>query len=144
MNNMALLLATDDWNKMDAYQRHLSKHPQAAWRAKRHYTADYLHQIPFPVHLYFFHRNMIRYRARCTDIVAKSEWPLADVPPKFHSDENQYSLIILIDSLAKIPDQHISSFSRWEDPMQHFERGRLGLLGVIDVTWTIHPERKHV
>jgi hypothetical protein len=82
MNKMALLLATDAWKKLDAFQRHLSKHPQVVWSAKGTYTTDYLHQIPYPVNLYFFHGNMIGYRARCTDIVSTGEWSLAQTPPK--------------------------------------------------------------
>ena len=59
MGKMAILLAADDWMKVDNYQEFLRSHPKTGWRTCGRYTPEYLQGIPYPLRVYFFHRNII-------------------------------------------------------------------------------------
>lgn len=135
MNKMAVLLATDDWDKMRIFQEFLAKHSQAVWRTRGRYTPQYLGQIPYPINLYFFHRNVVRYQATCSGIYhdTAANWPLSDSPPEFRSDKTPFSTFVVLTRLRKIGDVHISNFHKWDNPNEHFQRGLLGLMRVQDL-----------
>jgi hypothetical protein len=135
MNKMAILLSTNKWNKMDIFQAFLAKNPRAVWRIRGGYTAEWLAGIPHHLNLYFFHRNIVGYRANCTGIssATQMDWPLSLIPPEFITDVTPYNIFIVIDRLEKIDDIHIKRFPKWEKPEERFQQGQLGLLRVRDI-----------
>jgi hypothetical protein len=138
MSTMAILLATDDWSKMSIFQAFLAREPQAVWRTQGHYTPEYLADIPYPLNLYFFHKSIVGYRANCTGIFrgAQADWHLSLTPPEFRPDTTPYTTFVVIDRLEKIADTHVSSFPKWDNPEERFQRGQFGLLRVRDILTT--------
>lgn len=160
MAKMALLLSTDDWDKLPVQQRFADDHGLSVWRTRGRYNT-FLEDIPYPVNLYFFHASVICYRARCTriDRVSRTEtgytltsydnasspttppaglvsarhYRLEDVPDAFRSDPVAYTLFYEIDKLAETPATHISRFPKWQKPGEFYDRGQLGLFKVVDV-----------
>ena len=132
---MALLIATDDWGKIDVFRQFLTTQSRAVWRTKGKYTPEYLSQIPFPINLYFFHRNIVKFRAKCSGIYrdTKENWPLTDSPPEYRSSTTPYTLFIVINEIHKVNETHISDFPRWENPKISYNNGQLGILKVIDI-----------
>ena len=133
MRKMAILLATDDWVKMDDLQEFLRNHPRTVWRTCRQYTSECLQEIPYPLNMYFFHRNIIRYRANCIEIARATGWPISEVSPEYRSDSTPYTTFIVMDRLEGIKETHISCFPKWDNPEECFRRGQLGLLRVEDI-----------
>ncbi len=118
MPKMALLLATDSWEKMEIFQRLLADTPKAVWRNRSKLTPEYLDRIPFPLNLYFFHRNVIRYRAICTSIARGEarDWPLWMTPPEFRDATDPFSMFVEICRLDQIEDTPIECFPKWDHP----------------------------
>src|SRR5690242_2848147 len=115
MPKMALLLATDTWEKMGIFQDFLETHPTAIWRSKQKLTPETLGAIPFPINLYFFHRNVIGYRAHCVDIQRgnPTDWPLSLTPPAFHDDHEPYTMGLFFDKFETVQATHIRLFPKW-------------------------------
>ena len=130
MPPLALLMATDHWHKVQVHIDFLTHHQPTVWRTQRRYSQNWIDKFTFPLNLYFFHLNEIRYRARVPSIHRGSEWPLVDIPPQNHSDSTPYTLFIVIDHITPISHLPIHAFSKWDDPRQHFHRGQQGLLRV--------------
>lgn len=132
---MALLLATDDWRKMEVFTRHLAVNPKAVWRNRLNYSQDFLDNIHFPINLYFFHKSVIKYRARCIGISRGSseDFPLKYSPIEYRSDAGKFTNGIFIENLEKVKDIHIREFPKWEDPGTHYQQGQLGLIRVVDI-----------
>ena len=132
---MALLLSTDDWDKIKVQKEYLKKHPpKTIWRTRQRYTPEYLKQIRYPLTLYFFHRSIVRACAHCIGIasIPAASHRVENVPPEFHDDLTPYSIFIEIDKIDYVSATHISEFRKWDDPEAFFDRGQFGLLKVID------------
>lgn len=130
---MAFLLATDNWDKMDVYEAFLTKHDHFAWRMGGQYSSEYLSQIQYPINVYFFHENLIKFRAKCKNIVMEQSWSLKDIPPQYREDNPSYTMYLEFTKLERVPETHISEFPKWGNPKKYFDRGNLGLLRAIDV-----------
>jgi hypothetical protein len=141
MARMGLLIATDDWDKVDVFRKFLTTQSRSVWRTKGKYTPEYLSQIPYPINLYFFHRNIINFRAKCTGIYrgTTENWPLTDSPPEYRFSTTPYTLFIVINEIHEVKETHISNFPKWENPSISFRNGQLGILKVEDVldAWII-------
>ncbi len=134
MKKMALLLATDDWKKMEIYQKFLSENQITVWRIKNPYTKEWVSNIQFPVNLYFYHKSCIRYSASCKGIILGNSYPLSEVPPEYHNDKKHYVTFLRLNNLKKIREEfHISKFSKWINPNDYFERGNQGIFRVVDL-----------
>ena len=123
MNNMALLLSTNDWGKIKIIQDFLTINSQAVWRIGKIYSEEWINDIPFPVNLYFFHKNRIEYKATCISISNKDKWGLSLIPPEFRNDTTRYSTFIKINKLQHINTIKIKEFSKWGKPDEHFIQG---------------------
>ena len=135
MSRMALLTSTDDWDKMTIYQRFLAGNAQAIWRRGGNNSQEYLNRIPYPVNLYFFHRSVVKFRARCIGISRgnPSDWPLTITPPEFRGSRTPYTMAITIDRLEGVRDTHISKFPKWDRPKESYQQGGLPLYSVQDI-----------
>ena len=133
MKKLALLISTDDWSKMDDYQDFLSQNDKAVWRTRGRHKQSTLNQLPFPLNLYFYHKNVVRYRARCTGIFRAIKWALEEVPPAFRADKADYSMFIQIDSLSRIDDLPITQFPKWDNPKECFDKGLPVMVRVVDL-----------
>jgi hypothetical protein len=132
---MALLLATDDREKLRNYQAHLVKHPLVAWRFNGNYTRDYLEQLPCPLNLYYFFRNTIRYRTLCIGIyrTADRKWADDDIPIQHRSGPASFDLYAEIKCIEIVEATLIGKFPKWDNPHAFFSRGQQGLLKVQDI-----------
>ena len=135
MPKMALLLATDTWEKMDIFQRFLVNAPKALWRTRGKLTPEYLSQLSYPLGLYFFHRSIIKFRANCTCISRgnSQDWPLSMTPPEFRQDREPYSMFTEISQLERVEDTPIWKFPKWNDPQKSYTRGLQALVKVQDI-----------
>ena len=130
---MAFLLATDSWTKMDVYQDFLVKKLKVTWRMGGAYTTQYISQIEVPINIYFFHRNVIKYRAVCKSISHKTP-ALSEIPLIYqHRDPPPYTIFLELRKVERIFDKPISSFPKWSNPKECYKRGQLGLLKVVDM-----------
>ncbi len=138
MPKMALLLATDDWRKMEVFENFLAYAPKAVWRSQMTYKPETLAAIPYPIDLYFFHESVVGYRANCVDIQrgTPTDWPLSLCPPGYHDDTRPFTTFIFVDRLEAVAKTHISLFPKWKNPEERYRRGILGLLRVQDI---FHP-----
>ncbi|MBU1630381.1 MAG: EVE domain-containing protein, partial [Candidatus Omnitrophica bacterium] len=101
---MAFLLATDSWKKMDIYEDFISEHDKFVWRMGGVYSTQYLEQIRYPINVYFFHRNIVKFRCKCEEIGEighNRERFLEDIPIVFHSDNASYSTFLLFTELER-------------------------------------------
>lgn len=119
---MALLLSTDSWKKMDIFRDYLSTQPRAVWRINSKYSDSYRKNIPFPINLYFFHENKIRFRARCVNISRENKWSIEVIPPKFRNHTTSYRTFIEIERVEQISEMHIKEFRKWDNPKWIFRR----------------------
>jgi hypothetical protein len=133
MTKMALLISTDDWSKLTLYQNFLCHNAKAVWRTRGKNKQDKLNQIPLPINLYFFHRNVVKYQARCTGIFRTDQWPWEEIPSAFHASKIPFTIFIQIDTLSRIDEIPITEFPKWDNPKECFIRGQLGLLKVVDI-----------
>lgn len=134
MEKMALLLATDDWKKMEIYIKFLSKNQIAVWRIKNPYTEKWVSRIQFPINLYFYHKSYIRYISSCKEILIGNSYPLSEVPPEFHNDKKHYVTFLRLNNLKKIREEfHISKFPKWINQNDCFECGNQGIFRVVDI-----------
>lgn len=134
MSKMALLLSTDDWDKVRIQKNYLNDHPVTVWRTRQHYTPEFLKQIRCPLNLYFFHASVVEACAHCIriDRFPETRYRVSNVPPEFHADPTPYSIFIAIDKIVDVPAAHIRVFPKWDDPKTFYARGQFGLLKVID------------
>jgi hypothetical protein len=135
MPKMALLLATDEWQKMEVFRTFLSHAPKAIWRSQMKFKPETLAAIPFPINLYFFHESLVGYRANCVDIQRgnPTDYPLSLSPPEYRDDTRPFTTFIFIDRLDPIAETHISVFPKWRNPERRYKQGILGLLRVRDI-----------
>jgi len=134
MKKMALLLATDDWKKMEIYQKFLLENQMAVWRIKSPYTEKWVNNIQFPVNLYFYYQSHIGYSSTCRKIIRANSYPLSEVPPEYHSDKKRYVTFLRLNNLKKIREEiHISKFPKWINPNDYFKRGNQGIFRVVDI-----------
>ena len=141
---MALLLGCKPWKwgkmdseeKMDAFQRFLADNPKAVWRTKHRRNEKRLREIPYPLNLYFYWDNTIRFRANCIDIQPgnNEDWP---IPPEFRDDPEPYAVGIFMDKLEQVEETHIEKFPKWDNPEDHYDSGNLLLARVQDIF--LHP-----
>ncbi|MBN1168414.1 hypothetical protein JXA63_00835 [Candidatus Woesebacteria bacterium] len=132
---IALLMSTNDWEKMNIYLKHLSKNQRAAWRNNLKYSKRFLESIGYPINLYFFHRNIVKFRANCVGIFQKKDrmWLDGEIPEEYKSSKTEFTTAVYFDKLKRVKDTHISEFPKWDDPSESFERGQQGLLRVVDL-----------
>ena len=135
MPKLALLLSTDDWDKIQLQKKFLESHPTTIWRTRQRYTPEYLKQIRYPLNLYFFHRSNVEACAHCLRIerIPEVRYRVLNVPPEFHDDPTPYSIFIEMDKVVEVTATHIRDFPKWDDPETCFDRGQFGLLKVIDI-----------
>ena len=141
---MALLLACGPWKlgkmkpeeKMVEFQRFLDDNLEAVWRTRHRRNPNRLREYPYPLNLYFYWDNTIRFRANCRDIQChdKGDWPQSMIPEKFRSDPDReaYILGIFIDKLERVEDRDIKDFPKWKKP-GHFDEGLQQLVKVQDI-----------
>ncbi len=129
---MAFLLATNNWAKIETYHAFLKQNKQFVWRMGGGYTADYFSKIQYPINVYFFHSNIIGYRAKCIETGTGQTWDKRDIPREFQSDNSSYSAWLKFVKLEKTRNIRISEFPKWIDKNTHFKKGNLGLLRVVD------------
>lgn len=133
MTKLALLMSTDDWNKVEIHRTFLSLHSRTVWRTQSRYSSHWVAQFKFPLRLYFFHRNEIRFSTTVMAIDRDEHWALDDIPPEFRSDPTPYRLFITMVHIAPIDPIHIWDFPKWVNPLDHFTHGQFGLLRVVDI-----------
>jgi hypothetical protein len=132
---IALLIETDDWNKMLVFQNFLAENPKTVWRTKLNYSTEFLESFDYPINLYFFHRNTIKYKANCLGIYRgrRADWPLTLSPPEYRAELIDYTNYFVLDRIVRVGDTHISEFPKWDNPNNYYPRGIQGLLWVADI-----------
>jgi len=131
-HRMALLLATDSWEKMELFKDFVRSNNKGAWRIKKKYSG-LAKKAEYPINIYFFHRNVIKYRAKCQKMVLNNKPNIKDVPEPFRDDTTKYGMYFDVSAVERMNDTPIKAFPKWKNPNEYYQVGNEGIRPTIDI-----------